>query len=161
MLRMSKMTDYGALVLATMASTPAVTHAAAEIAESTGIRLPTTRKLLKMLARGGLVSSKRGSQGGYILARKPIEISAVDMIEAIEGPLAMTECSLAPGLCELEPSCPVSAQWQKLSGAVRRVLAEITLADLVNETPVPQFSVERRDARHPFPLPLEAAHGNA
>lgn len=161
MLRMSKMTDYAALALATMATRPAATHTAAELAESTGIRLPTTRKLLKMLTRGGLVTSKRGSQGGYILAREPIKISAVDMIEAIEGPLAMTECTLAPGLCELEPSCPVSSQWQKLSGAVRRVLAEITLADLVNETPVPQFSVQRRGAHHPFPLPLEVAHGNA
>lgn len=161
MLRMSKMTDYAALVLATMAAEPSATHAAAGLAAETGIGLPSTRKLLKTLARAGLVTSKRGAQGGYILARSPNAISAVDMIEAIEGPLAMTECTLSSGLCDLEPSCPVSSKWQRLSGAVRHVLAEITLADLIDDAAVPQFTVHRQGTHTAFPLPLEVTHGNA
>lgn len=161
MLRMSKMADYAALVLATMAETPETTHTAAALAAETGIPVPTASKLLKMLSRARLVKSRRGAHGGYSLARMPMAISAVDMIEAIEGPLAMTECTLAPGLCDLEPSCPVSSQWQQLSGTVRRVLAEITLADLVQDSAAPRFTVHREASKKAFPLPLEVRHGNA
>lgn len=161
MLRMSKMADYAALMLAAMAKRPAATHTATALARKTGIRRPTASKLLKMLSRAGLVTSQRGAHGGYILARAPEKISAVDMIEAIEGPLALTECALAPGVCALEPICAVSSQWQSLSGTVRRVLSEITLADLLAGAHAPRFSVRREPASNTFPTPLEVQHGNA
>lgn len=159
MLRMSKLADYAALMLATMAEQPAASWTTAELAAETGIRRPTASKLLKMLTRAKIVTSRRGTHGGYSLSRSPNAISAVDMIEAIEGPLAMTECTLAPGACNLEPTCPVSSQWQRLSFAVRRALAEITLADLVGDPIVPTLSLRRKTP--PFPLPLEVTHGNA
>ncbi|HEX5313425.1 MAG TPA: Rrf2 family transcriptional regulator, partial [Gammaproteobacteria bacterium] len=86
---MSKLADYAALILATMAERPERTHSASGIAAETGISLPTASKLLKTLAHAGLVVSRRGARGGYSLGRAPAAISAVDMIEAVEGPLAM------------------------------------------------------------------------
>src|SRR5690606_1535202 len=76
MLRLSKMTDYGAVALAYMASRPDAVHAAAEVAEATRINLPTVSKLLKQLTRSGLLVSQRGANGGYVFARRPEEITA-------------------------------------------------------------------------------------
>jgi FeS assembly SUF system regulator len=159
MLRMSKLADYAALMLATMAERPAETYTAAGIAAETGVNLPTASKLLKMLVRAQLVASQRGSHGGYTLGRVPSAISAVDVIEAVEGPLAMTECTLAPGLCDLEPTCQLGSQWQSLSAAIRRALAEITLADLIGDPIVPALSLRRRTG---IPaIHMEQTHGNA
>ena len=160
MLRMSKLADYAALMLATMAEHPQAHRTAAELAEETGISPPTVSKLLKTLAHAGLVVSRRGARGGYSLARAPGEISAVDVIEAIEGPLAVTECTLATGLCELETTCQLSSQWQHLSVAVRRALAEITLEDLIGDPISPQLAMRRRTSRKPN-TDLEHSHGNA
>ena len=140
MLRLSKMADYAAVVLATMADRPADQHTSVALAEHTGLARPTVSKLLKALAQSGLVVARRGINGGYSLARAPAAISAVDMIEAIDGPFAMTECTLAPGLCELEPNCRLGAQWRHLSLTVRRTLADITLEDLIGEPIVPRFT---------------------
>lgn len=159
MLRMSKLADYAALMLATMAERPAMTYTAAELAAETGVSPPTASKLLKLLGRAGLVASQRGARGGYSLARAPRMINAADIIEAVEGPLAMTECTLAPGICELEPTCVLGSQWQRLSGAIRRALAEITLADLVGDPIVPTLQL-RRPARKSTQR-AERAHGNA
>lgn len=158
MLRMSKLADYAALMLATMAKRPAETCTAAGIAKETGVSLPTASKLLKMLVHAGLVSSQRGAHGGYNLGRAPATITAADVIEAVEGPLAMTECTLAPGICELEPTCQLGSQWQSLSAAIRRALAEITLADLVGDPIVPTLSLRRR-AGTPA-IRMEETHGN-
>ena len=160
MLRMSKMADYAALMLATMAERPETHHTAAELAAATGINLPTVSKLLKMLGHSELVTSRRGAHGGYSLARGPATISAVDVIEAIEGPLAVTECTVSPGSCDLEPTCQLSSQWQLLSVAVRRALAEITLKDLIGDPIAPHIAVHR-PATIKFPERLESKHGNA
>ena len=160
MLRMSKLADYAALMLATMAVRPTANHTAAELATVTGIGPPTVSKLLKILAHAELVVSRRGSHGGYSLARAPTAISAVDVIEAIEGPLAVTECTLAPGLCDLEPTCQLSSQWQQLSVAVRRALAEITLEDLIGDPISPQLAMRRRASLKPTAR-MERNHGNA
>lgn len=160
MLRMSKLADYGALMLATMAERPKTHRTAAELAEETGISPPTVSKLLKMLAHAKLVVSRRGAHGGYSLARAPGKISAVDVIEAIEGPLAVTECTLAHGLCDLETTCQLSSQWQHLSVAVRRALAEITLEDLIGDPISPQLAMRRRPSSKST-IRMERHHGNA
>jgi FeS assembly SUF system regulator len=160
MLRMSKMADYAALMLATMSEQPEAHHTAAELAATTGISQPTVSKLLKTLVHAELVTSRRGVHGGYSLARAPASISAVDVIEAIEGPLAVTECTVSPGSCELEPTCQLSSQWQLLSVAVRKALAEITLEDLIGDPISPRIAV-RRKATIKFPERLESNHGNA
>ena len=102
MLRISKLTDYGTVVLAHLAANPATVCSAADVAGATGIAPPTVSKLLKSLARAGLVSSTRGANGGYRLSRGPQDISAADIIDALDGPVSITECSGSDSLCEHE-----------------------------------------------------------
>lgn len=160
MLRMSKLADYAALMLATMAERPDAHYTAPALAADTGISPPTVSKLLKTLGHAALVTSRRGAHGGYSLARPPAEISAVDVIEAIEGPMAVTECTVSPGTCDLEPTCQLSSQWQHLSVAVRRALAEITLEDLIGDPITPHIAVRRRPAAKSEHR-MERNHGNA
>ena len=95
MIRMSKLTDYAILVLAYLAEAREPLHSAAEVAEHTGVTPATASKLLKQLTRAGLVDSVRGAQGGYSLARAAEEITAAQVIDGLEGPVAITECSSA------------------------------------------------------------------
>jgi FeS assembly SUF system regulator len=130
MLRMSKLTDYGTMVLAQLAATEGSLATCSAVAEATHLGPPTVSKLLKLLARAGLVVSERGVQGGYALARSPEEISAAEIIDALEGPFAITECSAATGTCDLESHCRVASAWQRINGSIRRSLQSVSLADL-------------------------------
>lgn len=132
MLRMSRLTDYGTLILTRMAQDGAALHTAASLAEQTRLGQPTVAKLLKVLGRAGLVTSQRGSHGGYRLARPADHITAADIIDALEGPVSITACSAPVHQCELEAWCNVSSAWQRINGAIRRALAEITLAELAS-----------------------------
>ena len=95
MLRIRKLTDYGTVILAFLAANPREVHTAGEVAERTRLGVPTVSKLLKNLHRAGLVASTRGSHGGYELSRPAGEITAAAIVDAIEGPFALTEVSLA------------------------------------------------------------------
>jgi len=130
MLRLSKLTDYATVVLAHMAAAPAALHSAAEVAAGTHLAPTTVSKLLKALTRAGLVNSFRGVQGGYVLARPPERISAADIISALEGPVAITECSSNHSLCGYEDICRTGHAWQRINRAIHRALGEISLADL-------------------------------
>lgn len=130
MLRISKLTDYGTVILADLASRDAALASAADVAEHTGLALPTVRKLLKKLAKSGLVVATRGAQGGYRLARPAAEISAADVIDALEGPVSITECSTLDRHCEIEAHCSVGNAWQRINVAIRRALHDISLIDL-------------------------------
>ena len=130
MLRISKLTDYGTVILALLASQPDRQLAAAEVAERTRIALPTVSKVLKTLQRSGLVMSTRGSHGGYQLAKPASEITAVHVLDALEGPFAITECSGEHSSCGLESNCRVGHVWQRVNSAIRRALADVTLAQL-------------------------------
>ncbi|MCP1726765.1 FeS assembly SUF system regulator [Natronospira proteinivora] len=131
MLRLSKLTDYATVVLAHLARHPEMRHSAADVAQRTGLGSPTVSKVLKALARGGLVTSTRGAAGGYALARHATDISAADIIDAIEGPVAVTECSHEDGDCSLESICGVGQGWQKINNVIRNTLTEITLDELI------------------------------
>jgi FeS assembly SUF system regulator len=130
MLRISKLTDYGTVILACLASQSDRLWTAAEVAERTRVGLPTVSKLLKKLQRSGLVISTRGSHGGYHLACPPGEISAARILDALEGPFAITECSGQHSNCGIEANCRVGHVWQRVNGAIRRALTDITLAQL-------------------------------
>ncbi|EPC01329.1 Rrf2 family transcriptional regulator [Litchfieldella anticariensis FP35 = DSM 16096] len=136
MLKMSRLTDYAAVVMAQIARHPEQPHAATELAEAVQLPHPTVSKTLKMLVRAGLLESQRGAQGGYRLARPASQITASDIITAIEGPVAMTECSHADGECELVATCGVADNWQRVSLAVRTLLDSVTLAHLAQTTPI-------------------------
>ena len=131
MLRISKLTDY-AVVLATHLAATEGPHAARDLAVQTQIPEPTASKVLKQLARAGVVTSQRGAKGGYALSRSPDRIGVNEVIEAIEGPIAVTECSdeTADSFCEYETNCGVRANWQRINVAVHQALSQITLADM-------------------------------
>src|ERR1700687_4972996 len=130
MLRMSKLADYGTVIMTAIARDPDNVHSATSIAATTGVAVPTVCKLLKMLSHGGLVVSLRGANGGYLLPRPPERITLADVIAAVDGPFGMTECSTAPGLCMQEGECAIRANWQKISVAIYDALRQITLADM-------------------------------
>jgi FeS assembly SUF system regulator len=130
MLRISKLTDYATVILAYLASHPDRMLTATEVAERTRVGLPTVSKVLKKLQRTGLVASTRGSHGGYQLARPASEITAARILDALEGPFALTECSGEHSSCGIENSCRVGHSWQRVNAAIRRALSDITLAQL-------------------------------
>ncbi len=140
MLRISKLTDYGTVLLANLAADQTAVCSAADVSNATGIALPTVSKLLKSLGRAGLVTSTRGSNGGYRLARDPRDISAADIIDALEGPVSITECSAVDSQCEHEGVCSVGGAWQRVNVAIRRALGDVSLNDLLrSNSPTPQF----------------------
>jgi len=130
MLRMSKLTDYGTMVLAQLAAKDGGLSTAGQVAGATHLGQPTVSKLLKSLAHAGLVVSTRGVQGGYALARPADTISAAEIIDALEGPVAITECSSGTGGCNLESYCRVGSAWQRINLSIRKALEGVTLADL-------------------------------
>ena len=131
MLRVTKLTDYASLVLTILASAPARVHNAAELAERAHLEVPTVSKLLKSLAQAGLVESFRGSTGGYRLARPASAISLIQIVEAIEGPLGMTECSLHDGDCGIQDHCGVRANWRRINDVVADALRNVSLAQML------------------------------
>jgi FeS assembly SUF system regulator len=136
MLRISKLTDYGTMVLACLAARPEARLTATTVAERTRLGLPTVSKLLKNLQRAGLVTSSRGAHGGYQLARPAAQISAAEIIDAIEGPVAITECSGHHSACDLETVCSTGTAWQRVNSAIRRSLDELSLAQLSGQEAV-------------------------
>ena len=117
---------------------------ARDLAIESRLPLSTVSKLLKQLLQSGLLTSHRGTKGGYILARDPQDISVIEIIAAIEGPMALTECSTeVTGLCNLEPCCPIKTNQQIINQAVRGVLDKITLSDLIQ----PMQLTNIKDAR--------------
>jgi FeS assembly SUF system regulator len=130
MLRISKLTDYGTVILACLAQQPERMLTAGEVADRTKIGLPTVSKLLKKLQRAGLVASARGSHGGYQLSRPASEITAAHILDALEGPFALTECSGEHSSCGIAGNCRVGHVWQRVNSAIRRALTDITLAQL-------------------------------
>ena len=130
MLRISKLTDYATVVLAILAEQPDQLRTAAALAERTRIAAPTVSKLLKQLHKAGLLSSTRGLHGGYQLAHPPARITLAAVVDALEGPVALTDCAAGAGQCSIEHNCRVSRVWQRLNLAMRRALTEVTLAEL-------------------------------
>lgn len=130
MLRITKITDYGFILLAHMADQELDSlHNAKDLSASIDIPLPTVSKVLKILTQGGILQSHQGSKGGYSLARPANQISAAEIIEAIEGPVAITDCSGADGC---ERNCQVSPRWQQVNTAVVGALNGLTLDDMAN-----------------------------
>jgi FeS assembly SUF system regulator len=131
MLRLTKLADYGIVVMTYLAQEADQVRAANDVAGATGLALPTVSKVLKMLTRGGLVSSIRGARGGYRLARSPRTISVAEIIHALEGPFAMTECTSAEGACLQEGHCAVRANWKRINETVHQALSQVSLEQMV------------------------------
>jgi len=137
MFRMTRLTDYGIVLLTHCMRHPErPIHTTRDLAAESNLPLPTVGKILRALARKGILSSRRGVKGGYALVRQADEISIAEIIGALEGPISLTECSGEhPGSCEFEPTCPVGPSWQRINRAVRDALQRITLHELTQPLP--------------------------
>jgi len=129
MLRISKLTDYAILLMVELTRDGEMLSAHA-LAERIHVEIPTASKVLKLLAGDGLLESYRGANGGYRVSRQAGNISVAEVIAAIEGPIAMTECSVEEGLCSQEDSCELRGNWQRISLAVAGALQEVSLAEM-------------------------------
>jgi FeS assembly SUF system regulator len=130
MLRISKLTDYATVLLGRLAAGPRALHTAAQLSADTHIAAATCSKLLKQLHRAGLVDSTRGAHGGYRLARPALEITALQILDAMEGPMALIDCARHEHQCGIESTCGVGRAWQRVNVAIHRSLQEITLLEL-------------------------------
>ncbi len=137
MLRISKIIDYGTMVLTHMAACPDRVFSAADLASSLGLGQPTVSKILKLLGQRELVKGIRGARGGYTLGRPANLISIAQIIDALEEqPFGLTECTAMPGACTVEAGCHIRSNWQRINAIVRRTLEEVSVADMVRPTPI-------------------------
>jgi FeS assembly SUF system regulator len=104
---------------------------ARELTEDTGLPGPMVSKILKQLARSGIIHSHRGAKGGYNLARPAEEINVAEVIEALEGPIGMTACTTTTGSCKHEPECVVRGNWNKISRAITEALENVSLPEML------------------------------
>ena len=132
MIRLNKMTDYAVVMLGHMANDDGKVATAAQMAQGSGVPLPSASKLLKQLNKAGVLSSQRGVGGGYCLDRRADDITVAEIVVALEGPIALTACiDGADTSCESMPLCAMSGRWDKVNRAIQVALEEVTLADMM------------------------------
>ena len=148
MFRLNRLTDYAVVVMAQMAQRREEMRTAPQISQDTGVPLPTVAKLLNALARENLVASQRGAAGGYTLSRRAEEITVAEIIQALEGPIALTACVDGSIVnCGSEPLCPMRGNWDKVNRAIRHALSGVTLADMtLSFVPFAELSEARSEA---------------
>ena len=154
MFRLNRLTDYAVVVMSQMAQRDGETRSAQQISEDTGVPLPTVSKLLNLLGHAKLVVSQRGASGGYTLSGPPEAITVAQIIQAMEGPIALTACvDGAVESCDSESFCPMRGNWNKVNGAIRAALSEVKLADMMALPPAfglpagsPEAAAPRRAA---------------
>ncbi len=132
MIRITKQTDYGIVLLTHLGAHAERTYNAPELSAEARLPLPMVSKILKLLAKEGLLASHRGVKGGYSLSRSPEEISMAEIVAALEGPIAITECISVESDCTHEAVCPVRGNWHRINEAVRRALEGISLAEMAH-----------------------------
>jgi FeS assembly SUF system regulator len=131
MLRISKLADYAVVLATHLAGTDLTsTHSVRALSRASAIPEPTVSKVVKLLTQAGVLRSQRGARGGYQLSRPAREISLAEVIAAVDGPLGLTECHSAQGVCRLEGRCGVQDHWGHISSAVERALAGVHLMQL-------------------------------
>lgn len=166
MLRITRLSDYAIVVLSAAARIAPAAFTARTAAEQTGLPLPAVKKILKGLVQKGVVESQRGTAGGYRLSRPAAQIALADIIDAIEGPFALTDCGHektdGQSSCEYVDHCAVHSNWARVNGIVRRALASVTLSDMIGpgDRELVPLRVRRngRDSRRtPLPPPKVAA----
>lgn len=131
MIKVNKLTDYATLMLSHLAQMPDRQFSAADMAKTLGVGKATVSKVLKILQNSHIVKSQRGISGGYQLAREARDITLVEILEAMEGPVAVTECTSHPGMCSQEHACLVKTPWQQINQMILRHLSGISLLDMI------------------------------
>ena len=144
MLRLTRVTDYGILLMTRLVSPEQPLRLTAnDLANATHVPAPTVSKIMQSLLRDGLLCSVRGAQGGYQLAKPAAAISLRDVIQCLEGRIALTECNLESNACEQLPFCTTSSHWKRINASMMDALAAISLADMADEGFMPVFMVKR------------------
>ena len=143
MIRLKKVTDYGIVILTLFARDPKRQwHNASDIAKETHLPLPIVSKILKLLTHGALLNSQRGVKGGYSLAKDPENINVIEIVQVLEGPLGITQCTeKVKSECMIEEQCPVRTNWERINNVVFNALEEISLAELAK--PSHQFRLHQ------------------
>ena len=151
MIRITRQSDYGIVLLAAFAAKGGDSvRTARDLAAETHVPLPMVGKILKALARGGVLASHRGAKGGYSLARPVGAITIADVIRALEGPIAITEClDDEADTCGIERLCPVRTNWDRINRAIRRALEEIPISDMLRPITFPARRALHEAARVP------------
>lgn len=133
MFRLNRLTDYAIIVLGRMSQDVGRVQTAASLSEHTGIPAPTVSKLLKTMGAASLISSHRGASGGYSLDRPADEVTVADIVQALEGPIAVTACvDESTDCCDAESFCPMNGNWNRVNQAIRAALECVTLSDMTN-----------------------------
>ncbi|HEU4839256.1 MAG TPA: SUF system Fe-S cluster assembly regulator [Micavibrio sp.] len=133
MIKLSKMTDYAVVILGRMAQGGDGLQTASGLSEKTGLPEPTVAKVLKLLARGGLIESTRGVNGGYALSRMPAEINMASVIFALEGPVQLTSCvGAADDCCSHSVNCSMKGKWDPVNEAMKKALEDVSLAQMIS-----------------------------
>ena len=139
MLRITKQTDYGIVLLTHLANDRERLVNAADLAEETSLPQPMVAKIMKLLARAGILESHRGVNGGYCFAEDPEDLSVAQVINALEGRIAITECTDdTDGLCPQESVCAVRSNWNRINLAIQDALDSISLAEMTGPVRVPR-----------------------
>ncbi|MBC6941442.1 MAG: SUF system Fe-S cluster assembly regulator [Xanthomonadales bacterium] len=147
MLRVSKLTDYATVVMASLIDVDDGVLSAQALAERTRLEPTTVSKLLKQLAQAGLVVATRGASGGYRLARAAAAISVADIVVAMEGPIGMTECGARRGGCDHELHCGTRVNWQRINRVIVEALQGVSLADMARQPPPRRSATALQAAR--------------
>lgn len=133
MLKISRLADYGIVLLTFMAKAPRdEVFTSRDLATTTSLPMPMVSKVLKLLARGNLLDSHRGVKGGYSLSRSSEMISLADIISALDGPIALTSClESSDNCCGIETNCYTKSYWTVVNNRVVRALQTLSLAEMV------------------------------
>jgi len=143
MIRMTRLTDYGIMLLTLFArDSKHPMKSARDLSQEGKLPLPTVSKILKLLARHGLLEAHRGVRGGFTLSRKPDAITMAEVIGALEGPIGVTDCCAPRSDCGIEKSCIVKSNWMKINKVVLEALGRITLAEMTHPITLETAPVE-------------------
>jgi FeS assembly SUF system regulator len=134
MIKISRLTDYAIVILSQMVRDDQPVFSASELAEKSRLPLPTTSKILKKLTKNNIVVAQRGAMGGYKLQFSAQRLSVAAIIEAMDGPIAVTDCANHPVIevCRIESICPMRTNWNRVNRVLRKALEEVSLADMLN-----------------------------
>jgi FeS assembly SUF system regulator len=131
MFRLNRLTDYAVVVMSQMAQHPGQMRNTSEISQDSNVPLPTVAKILNALSKADLVTAQRGASGGYSLSREAKAIPVSEIIQALEGPIALTACVTgATETCDGESLCPLRGQWNKVNLAIKKALDQVSLEEI-------------------------------
>jgi FeS assembly SUF system regulator len=139
MIILSKLADYGVIVATHLATISPSQVNAMHVAADTRLPQTTVAKVLKLLAKAGIVTAVRGATGGYRLAKAPHEISIAEVVAAIDGAFGMTQCTSTMGPCERLHFCPTRPHWHRINQAVEQALEQVTLGEMTGHTAMPSL----------------------